>query len=52
MSDLKRAVEELEVAGAEIVLPIQGHEMRSWMHFRAPDGFVYELAEYRELEDG
>jgi hypothetical protein len=26
------------------VLPIQGGGTRSWMHFRAPDGFVYELA--------
>jgi predicted enzyme related to lactoylglutathione lyase len=43
VADLDAAVEELEAAGAEVVLPPQGAEERSWMHFRAPDGFVYEL---------
>jgi catechol 2,3-dioxygenase-like lactoylglutathione lyase family enzyme len=47
VSDLAGAVEELRAAGAEIVLPIQGTEEHSWMHFRAPDGFVYELSEDR-----
>ena len=47
VADLAGAVEELRAAGAEIVLPIQGEEPRFWMHFRAPDGFVYELAEDR-----
>ena len=41
------AVEELEAAGIEIVLPPQGGGTRSWVHFRAPDGFVYELVEDR-----
>jgi catechol 2,3-dioxygenase-like lactoylglutathione lyase family enzyme len=44
VADLDEAVAELEAAGIEIVLPIQDGEPRSWMHFRAPDGFVYELA--------
>jgi len=47
VEDLKSAVQELEAAGIEIVLPIHGSEEHSWMHFRAPDGFVYELAEDR-----
>ena len=45
VSDLDEAVAELRAAGVEIVLPVQdGGEGRSWLHFRAPDGFVYELA--------
>jgi glyoxylase I family protein len=47
VSDLDDAVGELRAAGVEIVLPVQGGETRSWMHFRAPDGFVYELVEDR-----
>jgi catechol 2,3-dioxygenase-like lactoylglutathione lyase family enzyme len=45
VDDLAKAVRELQAADAEIVLPIQGGGTRSWMHFRAPDGFVYELVE-------
>jgi len=44
VADLEEAARELRAAGAEIVLPIQGGGTRSWLHFRAPDGFVYELA--------
>jgi len=47
VSSLDDAVEELRAAGVEIVLPVQGGEARSWVHFRAPDGFVYELVEDR-----
>jgi catechol 2,3-dioxygenase-like lactoylglutathione lyase family enzyme len=47
VSDLDDAVRELRAAGVEIVLPVQGGQTRSWMHFRAPDGFVYELVEDR-----
>jgi glyoxylase I family protein len=50
VSDLDGAVAELRAAGAEIVLPVQGGETRSWVHFRAPDGFVYELVEDRSTE--
>lgn len=45
VSDLEQAVAELEAAGAEIVLPVQHGDPRSWLHFRAPDGCVYELAQ-------
>ena len=45
VDDLEGAAAELRAAGAEIVLPVQHGEPRSWMHFRAPDGFVYELVE-------
>ena len=52
VADLDGAARELEVAGAEIVLPVQHGDPRSWMHFRAPDGFVYELVEDRDREPG
>ena len=47
VADLDGAAAELRSAGVEIVLPVQAGESRSWMHFRAPDGFVYELVEDR-----
>jgi catechol 2,3-dioxygenase-like lactoylglutathione lyase family enzyme len=47
VADLEEAVAELRAAGVEIVLEPQGGGARSWLHFRAPDGFVYELAEDR-----
>jgi catechol 2,3-dioxygenase-like lactoylglutathione lyase family enzyme len=45
VDDLEQAVADLLAAGAEIVLPVQGGGTRSWLHFRAPDGFVYELVQ-------
>ena len=45
VSDLMSAVAELQAAGVEIVLPIQRGGTRLWVHFRAPDGFIYELVE-------
>ena len=45
VTDLDKAVRELEAAGTEIVLPVQDGEDRAWLHFRAPDGFVYELVQ-------
>src|SRR3954452_20440120 len=45
VADLESAAAELHAAGIEIVLPVQQGGSRSWLHFRAPDGFVYELVE-------
>jgi catechol 2,3-dioxygenase-like lactoylglutathione lyase family enzyme len=45
VSGLEKAVGELQAAGVEIVLPVQHGGTRSWIHLRAPDGFVYELVE-------
>src|SRR4051812_6288853 len=45
VDSLEDAVAELQAAGVEIVLPVQHGGTRSWIHFRAPDGFVYELVE-------
>jgi catechol 2,3-dioxygenase-like lactoylglutathione lyase family enzyme len=47
VEDLDEATREVRAAGAEIVLPVQDGGDRAWMHFRAPDGFVYELVEDR-----
>ena len=47
VADLAAAIRELEQAGTEIVLAPQGGDDRRWAHFRAPDGFVYELTEHR-----
>ena len=47
VAHLESAAAELQAAGIEIVLPPQSGESRSWLHFRAPDGFVYELVEDR-----
>jgi catechol 2,3-dioxygenase-like lactoylglutathione lyase family enzyme len=45
VSDLENAAAELGAADIEIVLPPQRGGSRSWLHFRAPDGFLYELVE-------
>lgn len=45
VEDLDEALRDLEHAGVEIVLPLSGGEERRWLHFRAPDGFVYELVQ-------
>jgi catechol 2,3-dioxygenase-like lactoylglutathione lyase family enzyme len=46
VDNVDEATAELEAAGIEIVLPPQ-EGARCWVHFRAPDGFVYELVEDR-----
>jgi catechol 2,3-dioxygenase-like lactoylglutathione lyase family enzyme len=43
VADLESAAAELQAAAIDIVLPVQEGGSRSWLHFRAPDGFVYEL---------
>lgn len=43
VADLEGALAELRQAGIEIVLLIQHGDTGGWLHFRAPDGFVYEL---------
>jgi catechol 2,3-dioxygenase-like lactoylglutathione lyase family enzyme len=45
VADLTLAETELQAAGTEIVLPITGGAERRWLHFRAPDGHLYELVE-------
>jgi hypothetical protein len=44
VDDLAAARAELEARGIEFIGPIHSTEMGyAWTHFRAPDGFVYEL---------
>lgn len=44
VDDIVAARAEMEVKGIELIGPIQGDsEEYKWTHFRAPDGFVYEL---------
>jgi catechol 2,3-dioxygenase-like lactoylglutathione lyase family enzyme len=45
VDDLDEAARELREAGVEIVLPVQRSDEGGWLHFRAPDGFIYELSE-------
>jgi hypothetical protein len=46
VADLSEADAELRAAGTEIVLPVQRSADGAWLHFRAPDGFLYELTEH------
>ena len=44
VDDIVAARAEMEANGIEFIDPIQGDtEDYKWTHFRAPDGFVYEL---------
>lgn len=45
VTDLDQAAQELRHAGIEIALPVQRGETGAWLHFRAPDGFLYELSQ-------
>lgn len=44
VDDIEAARAEMESKGIEFLGPIQGEtDDYKWTHFRAPDGFVYEL---------
>jgi hypothetical protein len=44
VDDIAAARAELEAKGIEFIGPIEGDtDDYRWTHFRAPDGFVYEL---------
>lgn len=45
VDNLAQAADELTQAGVDVVLPVQRGETGAWLHFRAPDGFVYELSQ-------
>lgn len=45
VSDIAAATDELRAAGIEILGSLQRQGGYAWQHFRAPDGFVYELVE-------
>ena len=44
VDDIAAARAELEAQGIEFIGPIEtAEDGNSWSHFRAPDGFIYEL---------
>lgn len=45
VTNLDEALTDLRQAGVEIVLPVRQGDTGAWLHFRAPDGFVYELSQ-------
>ncbi len=47
VDDIDVAVQELRAAGAEVDDGISGNARERYVHFRAPDGLLYELVERR-----
>ena len=47
VDDIETAVQELRAAGAEVDDGISGNARERYVHFRAPDGQLYELVERR-----
>jgi catechol 2,3-dioxygenase-like lactoylglutathione lyase family enzyme len=47
VDDVHRAQAELEAAGIEMVGHLARDKRWEWIHFRAPDGNLYELASVR-----
>ena len=45
VDDVRAAASELRSNRIEILLTEQDESGNAWVHFRAPDGFVYELVE-------
>jgi len=44
VDDIEAARAEMEAKGIEFIGPIEGDsDDYKWSHFRAPDGFIYEL---------
>jgi glyoxylase I family protein len=51
VGDLDATTRALKEAGIEVDEPAENEEMR-YVHFRAPDGHVYELVERRTWNNG
>lgn len=47
VDDVRMAAAELRDAGIEVVGDLQTDSNWEWVHFRAPDGHMYELASRR-----
>ena len=47
VEDLDAAVQELRAAGTEVDEQVSGNARERYVHFRAPDGRLYELVEPR-----
>jgi catechol 2,3-dioxygenase-like lactoylglutathione lyase family enzyme len=50
VDDVQAAREELVRAGIEVIGDIAHDSTWEWIHFRAPDGHLYELASRRQTE--
>ena len=50
VDDVAAGAAELEAAGVELLGPVVDLGESAWVHFRAPDGHVYELAGGRRFE--
>ena len=51
VDDVASAAEELRAAGVHIVDgPVYAEEDIAWVHFRAPDGNIYELTQGSDLK--
>ena len=47
VGDIEAAVRELRAAGNEVDEEVSGNARERYVHFRAPDGHLYELVERR-----
>jgi hypothetical protein len=47
VEDLHAARDKLEAAGVELLGPVERDANWEWLHFRAPDGRIYDLAARR-----
>ena len=45
VDDIDAARAELEAKGVDFLNPIERYKSVAWTHFRAPDGFVYEITQ-------
>jgi glyoxylase I family protein len=52
VDDLAGPVQELLVVGTEVDAEVSGNARERYVHFRAPDGLLYELVERRLRETG
>jgi predicted enzyme related to lactoylglutathione lyase len=52
VDDVRAAAEELQASGAAILHgpAFADEDDAAWVHFRAPDGNIYELTQGRDLE--
>ena len=51
VDDVDAAVQELRDAGADVDDDVSGNARERYVHFRAPDGQLYELVELRQAVD-
>ena len=45
VDDVETAANELRQAGIDLVIPVTRDEGDAWVHFRGPDGYLYELTQ-------